>query len=338
MRRMKRATRRLIRSERGANAVLIAFLLVPMMGFGALALDISAQHAERQQIQRGVDAAAIAVASACARDEGTCAGASSEVSADFVAANNGTPVDGVVESAVPDTDENEVTVVASADFPHFFASLVDSDSDPNSTTVRADATAEWGNPISGGTFVLAFGYCEFLDAVPGDLILVQNDTTERRACEGTVARGGFGWLVSPECTVEINVADPWVDGTTGAAGSQICSDVFRNDPERNAYLESMIGTVQLVPIYDDCRREGTTTSGSSDCPGANNEFHLITFAAFRITGMVFPGINRPDPSAPACTRSCTGIQGEFIEYVELGAGYELGEAPDGGVTVVRLKD
>lgn len=335
---MKRRLRHLVRSERGANAVLIAFLLVPMMGFGALALDVSAQHAERQQLQRGVDAAAIAVASSCARDESTCPGEAGELSADFLAANSGTPVGGGIESSAPDTDENEVQVVASAEFPHFFASLVDGDSDPNSTTVRADATAEWGNPVSGGTFVLAFGYCEFIDAVPGELILVQNDTTERRDCEGTFARGGFGWLVSPECTVEIDIDDPWVDGTTGAAGSQICSEVFRNDPARNAYLESMIGTVQLVPIYDDCRRIGSTSSGASDCPGANNEFHLITFAAFRITGMVFPGINRPDPTAPPCTRSCTGIQGEFIEYVELGDGYELGEAPDGGVTIVRLKD
>ncbi|MFB9307649.1 pilus assembly protein TadG-related protein [Agromyces hippuratus] len=335
---MKHHLRRLIRSERGANAVLIVFLLVPMMGFGALALDVSAQHAERQQIQRGVDAAAIAVASSCARDEGTCAAGSTALSTEFLEANNGTPVAGEVESAVPNTDDNEVQVVASADFPHFFASLIDGDSDPNSTTVRADATAEWGNPISGGTFVLAFGYCEFLDATPGALILVQNNTTERRDCEGTFARGGFGWLVSPDCTVEINIADPWVDGTTGAAGSGICSDVLHTDPERNAYLESMIGTVQLVPIYDDCRRIGTVSSGAGDCPGANNEFHLITFAAFRITGMVFPGINRPDPAAPPCTRSCTGIQGEFIEYVELGDGYELGDAPDGGVTIVRLKD
>lgn len=336
MRRMTRRLRRLLHDERGANAVLIVFLLVPMMGFGALALDVSAQHAERKQLQRGVDASAVAIAKACGEDEASCVGAADGLSDSFLSENSGTPVAGQIQLSTPDVDENVVTVVADADFPHVFASLIDGDDDPTSTTVAARATAEWGNPVSGGTFVLAFGYCEFLDASPGELILVQNDTSARRTCEGTLARGGFGWLVSPQCTVDIDIENPWVDGTTGAAGSQICSEVLTNDPERRAYLLSMIGTIQLVPIYDDCRREGTTTGTAATCPGANNEFHLITFAAFKITGMVFPGINRPDPLAPPCTRSCTGLQGEFVEYVGLGDGYELGEAPDGGVTIVRL--
>ena len=66
---MSRARRR-ASEERGAAAVVLALLMVPMLGFAAIAVDIGALYAERARLQVGADAAAIAVAQDCSR--GNC--------------------------------------------------------------------------------------------------------------------------------------------------------------------------------------------------------------------------------------------------------------------------
>ena len=67
---MRRIAERL-RSERGATAVLVGILLVPLVGCLAIALDVGALYVERGQLQNGADAAALAVAQECAED-GKC--------------------------------------------------------------------------------------------------------------------------------------------------------------------------------------------------------------------------------------------------------------------------
>jgi Flp pilus assembly protein TadG len=61
---------RRLRGERGAAAVLFALVLVPMLGFTAIAVDIGSVYAERSRLQTAADAAALAVAQDCAR--GNC--------------------------------------------------------------------------------------------------------------------------------------------------------------------------------------------------------------------------------------------------------------------------
>ena len=69
---MQRLTllRRRLDGERGATAVMLALLLVPMLGFAAIAVDVGALYAERARLQVAADAAAIAVAQDCSR--GNC--------------------------------------------------------------------------------------------------------------------------------------------------------------------------------------------------------------------------------------------------------------------------
>ena len=70
MQRLTLALRRRLHGERGATAVMFALLLVPMLGFTAIAVDVGALYAERARLQVGADAAAIAVAQDCSR--GNC--------------------------------------------------------------------------------------------------------------------------------------------------------------------------------------------------------------------------------------------------------------------------
>ncbi len=64
---MRRLMRRL-RAERGATATVVAFALIPLLGAGAIAVDVGALYAERAQLQNGVDAAALAIAATCAKE------------------------------------------------------------------------------------------------------------------------------------------------------------------------------------------------------------------------------------------------------------------------------
>jgi len=65
----------------------------------------------------------------------------------------------------------------------------------------------------------------------------------------------------------------------------------------------------------------------------------VRFAAFKVTGIKIPGTMLPDPAAvPSCGGGCFGIQGYFLDYVELGEDYELGDAPYGGLQIVRMID
>ena len=60
--------------ERGASAVLVAILLVPLLGFAAIALDVGALYVERGQLQNGADAAALAIAQDCSDGDGDALG------------------------------------------------------------------------------------------------------------------------------------------------------------------------------------------------------------------------------------------------------------------------
>ena len=84
-----------VRRERGASAVLFALLLIPILGMGAIAVDVGALYAEKAQLQNGADAVALEVAIACAKDE-SAAGCSSSDPAGLAGGN---AVDGVADAA-----------------------------------------------------------------------------------------------------------------------------------------------------------------------------------------------------------------------------------------------
>ncbi|MET4637101.1 pilus assembly protein TadG-related protein [Mycetocola sp. 2940] len=316
-----------IRDDRGATAVMVGLLMVPLIGFLAIALDVGALYAERAQLQNGADAAALAIANDCALDD-SCDNAAG-LSQTFANANANDAAANVGGINYPTA--NSVRVVTStrdaatgdAAMRHPFAAMIGTEF----STVEAEATAEWGSPVSSATVLpLAVSLCEFERAIDvngiftGELQLFRIDmNTPCPGPDGHPIPGGFGWLdlvATGECSGIIERET--LPSRPGIA--------FPNTPACNAVLTSLEGSTIIVPIFDG----GTGT-------GAGGTFRIHGFAAFEVTGWRFTGgrVN-VDPAAPACTGSCQGIQGRFVEWVSPdAAGVEIG-GPDLGVTIIRL--
>jgi Flp pilus assembly protein TadG len=330
---MRRMMKRL-RDERGATAVLVGILLVPLTGFLAIALDVGALYAERGQLQNGADAAALAIAQECAED-GQCnapttlANQFSDDNANDGAANNYLPefpndhtvkiTTSTLEASSGDTAIN-----------HPFAALIGHDK----TTVEATATAEWGSPRASTVVLpLALSLCEFEKAVAGakgKLLLITYEMPASPGCVHPIP-GGFAWLdrVAGGCESFINLEDGTAPSEAGNSYPNACDKT----------LENLEGKTILVPIHD----------GFVVQHGVDKAYNLYGFAAFTITGWKlsgsskFPEVNE-DPNASKkdgteCKGSCRGIWGYFVDYVSLDAAgdYDLG-GPDLGASVVRLID
>ncbi|GAA2037144.1 hypothetical protein GCM10009819_22180 [Agromyces tropicus] len=311
------------RSERGASAVMFGLLLIPLLGFGGIAVDVGALYAEKAELQNGADAAALQVAIACAKDAAAAACLSADPSG-IAGANDSN--DGIedIQSVSVDTVENTVVVTTNTEdlgVRHPLASMIPGIGD--STVVTATGAAEWGQPVKGTTLALAIGYCEFANhppqvGVPNPTkILVEYNTGTRITCPGAFAPGGFGWLPSTDCSIEIDVANPWVLSKPGISTTGTACD--------EAYMAALLGETVFIPIYDEF-------TGS----GSNVLFHIQQFAAFKVTGFKISGSNAyTDPTAPSCVGACRGVQGYFMEYVSVEDAFELGNGVPNGAAIVR---
>ena len=190
------ALRRRLAGEHGASAVLLALLLVPLLGFTAIAVDVGARYAEKARLQTAADAAALAVARDCAR--GAC-GDMRATAQDLVDANLG---DATAAAPVLANDPLRVTVTGSTPKEHWFAPVIGHES----TRVSASATVAWGAPTGGtAALPLVFSWCEFTAQTGGGM---PSTTTERTielpkksdtGCTGPskmFVPGGFGWLTT----------------------------------------------------------------------------------------------------------------------------------------------
>ncbi|MGX1770384.1 TadE/TadG family type IV pilus assembly protein, partial [Dietzia sp. NPDC055343] len=185
--------------DRGAAAVIIAILMVPLLGFAAISIDVAAMHAEKQQLQTGADAAALAIAQDCARD--TCG--SPRMTAQTLATANSNSGNAVATlPTVPTATTGRVTVENSAVRKHWFAPVLGVDE----SEINVRASASWGAPIGGtAALPLILTLCEFNRyAVNGFPAGVEQTiiTTPAGNCLQTGAGnqpphwvpGGFGWL------------------------------------------------------------------------------------------------------------------------------------------------
>ncbi|MCU1440626.1 MAG: hypothetical protein JWP85_1623 [Rhodoglobus sp.] len=324
---MRRIVKRL-RGERGAVAVLVGILLVPLTGFVAIAVDVGAVYAERAQLQNGADAAALAIAQECAEDgvcsaSGALAASFSDANANDAAANNLAPSFPNSHTVVVSTSTLEASSGDSA-INHPFAALIGHDQ----TTVHATATAEWGSPRASTVVLpLALSLCEFEKAIagaPGKLLLITYEMPTSPGCVHPIP-GGFAWLdrIDGGCESFIDLDNGTAPSESGNSYPGACDET----------MSGLEGSTILVPIHN----------GFEIKHGKDKAYTLYGFAAFKVTGWKFSGSGYPqvsiDSAAPKCTGSCRGIQGYFIEYVSLDSAgdYELG-GPDLGASIVRLID
>jgi hypothetical protein len=305
---------RLMKDERGAVAIIVALIMVVLLGFAALAIDVSAAWAEKKQLQNGADAGALAIAQACAK--GACGSPSAPAQSLAVENRNSGTATGTVLALT----SNSVTVQASDPHEHWFATVLDPD---GTTPVGARATAKWGAPIGGGTFPLTFSYCEWqwqqthggLDGGVDQIIqLSKHSGSDCTGPSGLPLPGGFGW-VDPNAgsCKESSIINGWYTSDTGNTPPSSCSP---------SDFDALINTTILIPIFDQA--QGT---------GNHGEYHIYGYAAFTFTGYYFAGTYKG-------TKICTGAQrcisGHFTRYVTLDEALELGTGPSLGASIVVL--
>jgi Flp pilus assembly protein TadG len=315
--RLTRRVRGRLAEERGAAAVLVALLLVPMLGFTAIAVDIGAVYAERARLQVAADAAALAVAQDCAR--GSCGDMLATATA-LVAAND---ADVSTEPPVLSQAPTRVTVTGGKPTQHWFAPVIGIDS----TQVSASATVAWGAP-GAGTAVLpvTFSWCEFSQQTHGGL---PSSTTVRTIyftkTSGTVGCTGPSNLVVPGGFAYVDT-DPGRCQATSALDNRMTSKTGNSVPSdcSTADFSAWVGRTVLLPLFDQ--------SGDS---GNNAWYRVFGYAAFKITGYSLGGQYKTSPAPCGGNDRC--LAGYFTRFVDLSDRFTYtDDGPDLGASILRL--
>jgi Flp pilus assembly protein TadG len=309
--------RRRLAGERGGTAVVFALLLVPVLGFAAVAVDIGSLYAEQARLQVAADAAAIAVAQDCAR--GNCGDMLATATA-MVRAN-----DGDATTLQPQLSSSPLAVSVSGSTPkeHWFAPVIGHDS----TRVSATATVGWGGPTSGTAVLpLTFSWCEWQQQTGGGLpsgttvrTIYFTKTSGTTGCTGpshNIVPGGFAYLATPSNKCEAASArNQRSYSSTGNSVPSVCSP---------ADFSALIGRTVLLPLFDD--------SGDT---GSNAWYHVYGYAAFKITGYMLGGQYTTSPKP--CNGNARCLSGYFTRFVELSDAWNYSaDAPQLGASILRL--
>ena len=298
---MQWVTRR--RDEHGAIIVLLAGFSVAMVAMAALVVDVGSLLDEKRQLQNGADAGALAVAHSCAAGPSCVPGLATNLANGNSRDNRSDVVVGAPDLAAKQVKVTTSTRTATSTIlPYRFGQAL---TGVNGKTLHASATAGWDFPGSAIAIPLAISPCDKAQLAIGVTAVVHLGTGFG-PCPGRDASGAFGWLAR-ECQTLIFAGPTLVPGSSGKAGPKDC-------------FESQKGTVVVLPVYD-------TVTGT----GSGARYHIIGFAAMRITGWAFPG----DTSTPTITcPSGSCIAGTFVNFV---AASTTGGAADFGVFRVFLR-
>ncbi|MEE6274587.1 pilus assembly protein TadG-related protein [Georgenia wangjunii] len=312
--------------ERGAVSVMVALLMIPLIAFAAIAVDVAAMHAERQQLQTGADAAAFAVAQDCGGGDCAVPADTAQQMVELNPADN--PTATVTDPALSPVT-GRVTVENRGVQEHWFARVLGYEE----SVVSARATAAWGAPATGTAVMpLIFSWCQFHEQVDSSGELTEAESTilltkknEGTECPGpgpmaNYVPGGFGWIVpddSTSCQASSTVtAKEWSD--PGKSTPHGCG------PED---FQEWVGQTVLLPLFDDY---GGT--------GSNAWYSVHGYAAFELTGYFFGSGYSHNPP---CDQPQHCIRGRFVEHVTLDESFTWVDgvaAPDLGATIVRLTD
>jgi hypothetical protein len=313
-----------LRNERGAVGVVVALLMVPLLGFAAVSIDVASMYAERQQLQTGADAGALAIAQDCG--VGQC-GSTGQTAQSFATQNLAKASS---TATVTSLTTSQVTVSNAGTKQHWFAPAMGASS---STLLTAAATVAWGSP-TGGTAVLplAFSLCEWKKQTGGGMpsgtaakTIYLTKTSQSDAAtpdctgpSGNLVPGGFGWLTT----------NPGTCKTTSSIGGILHSDPGNSVPSSCSTTDievvSSQGRTILLPIFD--AYYGT---------GSGATYRMYGYAAFKMTGYHFGGQFSSNP-AP-CNGNARCISGYFVRFVDISEAFTYGVGnPQLGASIVKF--
>ena len=341
--------------DEGAVLVLMAFLIVVLLGVGALVIDIGRAYVEKRQVQNGADAAALAVAQECART-GNC-GDEDAMATTYALGNGNNDMD-VIEvcgdgpgldpctgGAPPGATgaSGWVKVITENDVDYVLAPVMNAAA---GATIDADATAAWGPLGSYLTIRFIISECEY-QQMGGDIATNTvpplkpayiyskrgNDNTDKNtdpqcvsSSSGGTISGNFAWLdgsANDVCRALVT-AGGTVGGKPGndpEISKQDCAEVFD---------AMQAGEEFVLPIYNQV-----------DNPGQPAVYTVAGFVGFKFTGWKLSG--NTWPQGFSCPDPYTGgngggdlrcFRGEFTRVMATGGFGGI----DYGVTAVKMID
>ncbi|MFD5865269.1 pilus assembly protein TadG-related protein [Agromyces sp. NPDC127015] len=320
---MRRLMERL-RRERGASAVLIVILLVPLFGMAAIGVDTGMLYYERAQLQNAADSAALAVATKCSVSR--CPSSGNTTIASNFANGNAKDATVAIDDQVIDRSARTVRIDVSTlngdgtTTPyHPFAAVIGVTDD---SPVTATATAQWA--AGDITLPLAITTCEFDITAAGDGRLHWITYDRNKECKGDPAeppaKGSFGWLdlmLDDDGNPVGCIADIDADGSVG---SDPGNPGIPNIPVCHAaFTESLSGGTVYIPLAD---------YKIGDRPGGKAIWHIKEYAKVTLYSWAFSGTpnlpqvwdeTRRDVNNLNCTGSCRGVLVEFQGYVPVGS-------------------
>lgn len=284
--------------ERGAVAVWVGILLVPLMVAAALAVDIGLANADRQRLQHGADAGALAIAQDCAA--GGC-GDVNGTAQRLVGANNPFIDESALGALTANADlaSQYVEVEATSERPFIFAPVMGDAGAP----LRAVGAAVWG-PVGSGRSSIPFTFaaCELagfgvltLDAngnpaglnasaIGTRVRLFQSKVSNVSGCDqptsGNYVEGGFGWLEpepedADDCSVFTEIGEPADSGDGNAMGN---ADAPCYRALQRAVDAGDAGEVSaLLPVF--------TTQETS----GHKQYTIVGYVAVTLEGYRFQG-------------------------------------------------
>lgn len=330
-----------LRDDGGAVSALVAVLLgcAVLLGTGALVVDVGQLRVEREQLQSGADAAALAVARGCATT-GRCttsvaggyANGNAKDGSAAVTAVCGTgtglpacPAEPTNLSAclgnppvgVPYAEVRTATRLpdGSTLLPPTFARSLSGMSGYQGSTVHACSRVAWGPPATASGIAITVSQCNWQvmtgAGLPTDEHVIylhdpQSADPDSATCpkdpSGKTAPGGFGFLSANAgtCLASGTVNTNW-PGSTGNSAHN-CSGSLAADRTSGQPIP--------LPVYD-------TVTGT----GANTVYHVVGFGAFVVTGWklssssmasnVPAGHVAPRPAVGYCSGSARCLYGYF---------------------------
>jgi hypothetical protein len=336
------------RADRGAVATVVAVLLAGgvLLGFAAIVIDVGFIYAEREELITGSDAAALAVARACANDRPECDSepAILNLVSTYANANAGDGLSNVVEvcgrlpgrlspcgpmpanltRCIGDEPEDptefvEVRLSTLLDggrmvLPPVFAQTMVGNSDYDGTSVLACARVSWERVDVLG---LTVSTCELAGAPvpngapygPRDEYVV-NFLTEAHGPCGPVQ---FPWQRARHAGL--------LD-TDGLCRTEVPEDGVMRGPEPNsAPYRPSCGTAALNALIDSGQAVWVPVHDAHRRLGSRGEYRVVSVAKFVVTGYYFgdrPGQRRPSvltgtlPCRSTPTRDFSCISGVFV--------------------------
>jgi Flp pilus assembly protein TadG len=319
---MRRLTTMQDEADTGAVAVIVAFAMIGLLGATALAVDVGALYSERAQLQNGADAAALAIAQACATDSGSTTCVAPTATAQSFA--NGNTLAGAADVRALSVSGSTATVTLGKTVPTSFAAALGI----MSKDVSASATASWGSPTAGpAALPVTFATCVFQSVPLGTVMdlyehqIGDSSQSCTDAHNGSNLPGGFGWLNDPTGTC--NLASV-VEGQSFTAGSRTGTSITG---ACQALFTQYTGKTVLLPVFDSTTGQGT-----------NGSYHIAGWIGFQLLGWRYPGTSQNTSGDPGLAISSpnTGLIGKFLGYTTLDDAFTLGPVQPGYATVVAL--